>query len=136
MAKIGPYNQNCPVARTLDLVGDRWTLLIIRDLFLGKTRFSQFRESTPAPPPKLLSERLQRLERHGLIERVVYSQRPLRAGYRLTSKGQALRGVVREMVVWGLEHTFTNEEAGLRKAIEERLTAKVPDVADIQAGTG
>ena len=126
MAKIGPYNQNCPVARTLDLVGDRWTLLIIRDLFLGKTRFSQFRESTPAPPPKLLSERLQRLERHALIERVVYSQRPLRAEYRLTPKGEALSGVVREMVLWGLENTFSDEEAGLRQAIAERLSVHVP----------
>lgn len=132
MAKIGPYNQNCPVARTLDLVGDRWTLLIIRDLFLGKTRFSQFRESTPAPPPKLLSERLQRLERHGLIDRVVYSQRPLRAEYRLTPKGKALSGIVREMVVWGFENTFSDEESGLRKAIEERLT----EMADIDAGAG
>lgn len=126
MAKIGPYNQNCPVARTLDLVGDRWTLLIIRDLFLGKTRFSQFRESRPAPPPKLLSERLQRLETQGLVERSVYSQRPLRAEYRLTPKGETLSGVVREMVLWGLENTFSDEEAGLRQAIAERLSVHVP----------
>ncbi|HET9464000.1 MAG TPA: helix-turn-helix domain-containing protein [Gemmatimonadales bacterium] len=118
------------MARTLDLVGDRWTLLIIRDLFLGKTRFSQFRESTPAPPPKLLSERLQRLERHGLVERAVYSQRPLRAEYRLTPKGQALSSVVREMVAWGLENTFSDEESGLRKAIEERLATQVHEMRD------
>ncbi|HET8944591.1 MAG TPA: helix-turn-helix domain-containing protein [Dehalococcoidia bacterium] len=114
------------MARTLDLVGDRWTLLIIRDLFLGKTRFGQFRESTPAPPPKLLSERLQRLETQGLVERSVYSQRPLRAEYRLTPKGEALSGVVREMVLWGLENTFSDEEAGLRQAIAERLSVHVP----------
>ncbi len=130
MAKTGPYNQNCPVARTLDLIGDRWTLLIIRDLFLGKTRFSQFRESNPAPPPRLLSERLQRLEGHGLVERVVYSQRPLRAEYQLTTKGRALGAVVREMVVWGLEHTFSDEEAGLRKTIAERLSVQVPEMRD------
>ena len=130
MAKTGPYNQNCPVARTLDLVGDRWTLLIIRDLLLGKTRFSQFRQSTPAPPPKLLSERLQRLEKNRLVERAIYSERPLRAEYRLTPKGKALSGVVREMVVWGFENTFSDEESGLRKAIEDRLATQVPEMRD------
>ena len=130
MAKTGPYNQNCPVARTLDLIGDRWTLLIIRDLFLGKTRFNQFREFTPAPPPKLLSERLQRLEQHGLVDRVVYSQRPLRAEYRLTPKGESLSAVVREMVAWGFEHTFSDDEAVLRQAIEERLATQVREMRD------
>lgn len=127
MAKTGPYNQACPVARTLDLIGDRWTLLIIRDLFLGKTRFAQFRRSTPAPPPKLLSERLQRLERHGLVERVIYSQRPLRAEYRLTPKGRSLHRVLQEIVVWGLDNLFTNEEADLRRTVEEYVSARVPE---------
>jgi DNA-binding HxlR family transcriptional regulator len=127
MAKTGPYNQLCPVARTLDLIGDRWTLLIIRDLFLGKTRFAQFRKSTPTPPPKLLSERLQRLEQNGLIERVVYSEHPLRAEYRLTPKGRTLHGVLREIVFWGLDHMFTEEEAGMRSAVEEYVATRVPE---------
>src|SRR2546422_7491919 len=71
VAKTRPYNQDCPIARTLDIVGDRWTLLIIRDLFLGKSRFSEFRDSSPAIPPRLLSARLKRLEEQGLIDRLV-----------------------------------------------------------------
>ena len=127
MAKTGPYNQLCPVARTLDLIGDRWTLLIIRDLFLGKTRFAQFRKSTPAPPPKLLSERLQRLEQNGLIERIIYSEHPPRAEYRLTPKGRTLHGILREIVFWGLDHMFTDEEAGMRSAVEEYVATRVPE---------
>ncbi len=127
MAKTGPYKQTCPVARTLDLIGDRWTLLIVRDLFLGKTRFSEFRRSTPAPPPKLLSQRLQRLEVHGLVERVTYSEHPLRAEYRLTPKGRTLHRVLRELVKWGLDHTFGDEEAGVRSVVEEYVAARVPE---------
>ncbi len=127
MAKTGPYNQLCPVARTLDLIGDRWTLLIIRDLFLGKTRFAQFRKSTPAPPPRLLSERLLRLEQNGLVERTIYSERPPRAEYRLTPKGRTLHGVLREIVSWGLDHMFTPEEAGMRSAVEEYVATRVPE---------
>ena len=65
MARTSPYAQDCPIARTLDLIGDRWTLLIIRDLFLGRSRFNEFRQSTPRISPKLLSERLKRLEDDG-----------------------------------------------------------------------
>ena len=129
MAKTTPYNQACPVARTLDLIGDRWTLLIIRDLFLGKSRFSDFRKSDPAPPPKLLSERLQRLEENGLVERVVVSDRPPRAEYRLTPEGRTLHPVLREIVDWGLEHTFNEEEASLRPMIRGYVASRVPEVA-------
>jgi DNA-binding HxlR family transcriptional regulator len=127
MSKSGPYNQACPVARTLDLIGDRWTLLIIRDLFLGKTRFSQFRRSDPAPPPRLLSQRLQRLESHGLVARVVYSDRPLRAEYQLTEKGRTLFPVLREMVGWGFEHLFDESEAELRDTVEAYVAGRVPE---------
>jgi DNA-binding HxlR family transcriptional regulator len=130
MSKSGPYNQACPVARTLDLIGDRWTLLIIRDMFLGKSRFSEFRNSVPAPPPKLLSERLQRLEQNGLVERIVYSERPPRAEYRLTPKGRTLHPVLREIVDWGLEHTFNEEEATLRPMVRAYVASLVPEMAD------
>lgn len=136
MAKTGTYNQTCPVARTLDLIGDRWTLLIIRDLFLGKTRFSQFRESAPAPPPKLLSERLQRLEGHGLVERVMYSQRPPRAEYRLTEKGRTLHPVLREIVTWGLEQLFSEDEVELRNAVRAYVAHQVPEWADGRGSSG
>ena len=129
MAKTAPYNQACPIARTLDLIGDRWTMLIIRDMFLGKTRFSQFRQSEPAPPPKLLSGRLQRLEQHGLVERVVYSERPPRAEYRLTEKGRTLHPLLREMVNWGLEQLFEGDEAKLKGVVRDYVSARVPEWA-------
>lgn len=104
-----PYNQTCPIARTLDIVGDRWTLLIVRDLFLGRARFKQFLASSPGLPTKLLSDRLQKLEGYGLIERAVYSQHPLRAEYRLTDRGRTLAPVIQAVVDWGLEHCFQDE---------------------------
>jgi DNA-binding HxlR family transcriptional regulator len=127
MAKTAPYNQACPVARTLDLIGDRWTLLIIRDMFLGKSRFSEFRSSNPAPPPRLLSQRLRRLEENGFVERIVHSERPPRAEYVLTARGRTLHPILREIVSWGLEHTFAEDEADLRPVIESYVASRVPE---------
>jgi len=93
--------QHCPVARSLDLLGDRWTLLVVRDLLRGKTRFNQFLESLEGISPNLLSDRLARLEETEIVERAFYSQRPPRAEYRLTEKGQALRPVIRAIYQWG-----------------------------------
>jgi DNA-binding HxlR family transcriptional regulator len=123
-----PYDQTCPIARTLDVIGDRWTLLIVRDLFMGKTRFKQFLESSPGLPSKLLSDRLKKLEEHGLVERVVYSQHPLRAEYRLTDEGRSLAPVVEEIVRWGLDHCFRDEP-------EERA-ARVERISDALAAYG
>ena len=117
-----PYNQTCPIARSLDVVGDRWTLLIVRDLFLGQRRFSEFLLSSPGIPPKLLSGRLKRLEQHGLIERVIYSEYPLRAEYRLTDEGLTLAPVLEAMLKWGLEHCFSGPPE-LREAVRQKYAA-------------
>ncbi len=117
-----PYNQVCPIARTLDIVGDRWTMLIVRDLFMGKTRFSQLLEGSPGPPSKLLSDRLKKLEEHGLIERVVYSPPPLRAEYRLTEEGRSLAPVLDAIARWGVDHCFEDEPEA-RAAVVERIAA-------------
>ena len=106
-----PYDQACPIARTLDLIGDRWTLLIVRDMFMGKTRFNQFLESSVGLPPKLLSDRLKKLVDNGLVERSVYSQHPLRAEYHLTERGRTLLPVIEEISRWGFEHCFDGEAA-------------------------
>lgn len=114
------YNQTCPIARTLDIIGDRWTMLIIRDLLMGEKRFNQFLASSPGLPPKLLADRLKRLEEHGLVERVIYSQHPLRAEYRLTDRGRSLAPVIEEIVHWGLDHCFEDEPEA-RAAVVERI---------------
>ena len=120
-----PYDQTCPIARTLDIIGDRWTLLIVRDLFMGKTRFNEFLASSPGLPSKLLSDRLKKLEQHDLVERVVYSQHPLRAEYRLTDQGRTLAPVIEEIVRWGLDHCFEGEPEA-RAAVIERISSGLP----------
>lgn len=95
----------CPIAGALDLIGDKWTLLIVRDmLFMDKRRYGEFAASPEAIPTNILAERLKRLERHGLIEARAYQQRPLRHEYHLTPRGKALMPVLREIVRWGGEH--------------------------------
>ena len=111
------YDQACPIARTLDVIGDRWTLLIIRDLFMGRTKFGELLEACPGLPPRLLSDRVKRLEEQGLVERVLYSQHPLRAEYHLTPKGRSLFPLLRAIGDWGLEHMFSDDpELGERVA--------------------
>jgi DNA-binding HxlR family transcriptional regulator len=94
----------CPVAGALDLVGDRWTLLILRDLLAGKTRYGQFLASPEGISTNLLAERLQRMEAAGLVTAVPYSEHPVRMDYRLTPTGRALRPVVDALATWGLAH--------------------------------
>jgi DNA-binding HxlR family transcriptional regulator len=113
------YAQPCPIARTLDILGDRWTLLIVRDLFMGNTRFNQFLESSAGLPPKVLSDRLKKLEEHGLVERAVYSEHPLRAEYHLTDKGRTLGSVLQAMLRWGLQHCY-DDDPKLREKIIQR----------------
>jgi DNA-binding HxlR family transcriptional regulator len=116
------YAQQCPIARTLDLVGDRWTLLVVRDLFLGYTKFKEFLEHSPGMPTRMLSERLKALEANGLVGRRVYSHHPLRAEYHLTERGRSLRPVVEAVVTWGLEHTLEpRERAAVIEMINDRL---------------
>ena len=97
---------HCPVARTLDLIGERWTLLILRDLLLhGPRRFQDFQESLGGVAPNTLSARLKDLEACGLVVRRSYSEHPPRLEYRLSEKGKTLGPVLRALKDWGLRHT-------------------------------
>jgi DNA-binding HxlR family transcriptional regulator len=100
------YQQKgCPVARTLDVVGERWTILILRDLFLkGPRRFQDFQESLAAVAPNTLSARLKDLEAAGFVERKVYSEHPPRLEYHLTEKGKSFGPVMRALREWGLRN--------------------------------
>ena len=95
----------CPVATSLDLVGDRWTLLVVRDLLRGETRFSQLRRSVEGITSSVLSDRLKLLEREDLVERRLYSDHPPRAEYLLTAKGHSLGVVVGALASWGEDQT-------------------------------
>jgi DNA-binding HxlR family transcriptional regulator len=94
----------CPIASTLDLVGDRWTLVIVRDMVNGKRRFGDFLDSPERIPTNVLAARLQRLVAEGLVTRRPYQQRPARYEYALSGKGRALLPVVQALARWGNAH--------------------------------
>lgn len=93
----------CPVARAMSVIGDRWTLLIVRDCFLGKTRFEEF-QSSLGVTRHLLSARLKRLVECGVLEKNPYSQKPLRHEYRLTEKGRDFAPALIGLKDWGKKH--------------------------------
>ncbi len=103
-AKKGPAPRRspCPVAYSLDIFGDRWTLLVIRDLFFGRTRFKDFAASPEGIPTNILTERLERLLARGIVEQIPAEDGTKRLAYRLTKKGKALGRVLRAMRDWGL----------------------------------
>jgi len=100
------YEQSdCGVARTLDLVGERWTILLIRDMLLhGARKFQDFQASLPGLAPNTLSARLKTLEANGLVKRQLYSEYPPRVEYALTDKGKTLGPVLRALREWGTKH--------------------------------
>ena len=95
--------QDCSIARALEVVGERWTLLIVRDAFFGLRRFNQFQESLGIAR-NVLTDRLNRLVQEGILERVRYSERPERYEYRLTPKGRDLQIVLVGLRRWGARH--------------------------------
>ncbi len=102
------YDQPCPVARTLDVIGERWSLLILRDLFLaGPRRFRDLEASLAGIAPNTLSARLKKLEAAGVIERRIYSEHPPRAEYSLTVSGEALGPVMTSLKQWGERYAPT-----------------------------
>lgn len=102
--------QVCSVARALSVVGERWTLLVLRDAFLGTRRFDQFQHNLGITRHRL-SERLGKLVEQGVLVRVPYSERPLRHEYRLTRKGLALYPVLMSLSRWGDD--WMSDEQGL-----------------------
>jgi DNA-binding HxlR family transcriptional regulator len=92
----------CPVACSLDIFGDRWTLLVVRDLFLGRSRFKDFAASPEGIPTNILTDRLERLLAHGVIEQIPAEDGTKRLAYRLTTKGKSLEPVLKTIRDWGL----------------------------------
>jgi DNA-binding HxlR family transcriptional regulator len=94
----------CPITNGLDIFGDKWTLLIIRDLVLGKKRYQDLISSPEKIASNILADRLKKLETASLITRRVYQQKPVRYEYVLTEKGQDLKPVLEAISRWGREH--------------------------------
>jgi DNA-binding HxlR family transcriptional regulator len=104
VASTKTRRSSCPIACALDLIGDRWTLLIVRDLFFGKTRYGEFIESPERIPTNILADRLVKLEATGMIRSILYQTNPPRNAYTLTVKGSALKPVLGMIAEWGTRY--------------------------------
>jgi DNA-binding HxlR family transcriptional regulator len=98
------YKHPCLIARTLDVLGDRWTLLVLRDLMAGLHRYSEILESCGGMSPNVLSDRLKRLEAEGLVCRTYQRGLPPRVEYALTEKGWAVRPILLSLIGWGRQY--------------------------------
>jgi DNA-binding HxlR family transcriptional regulator len=132
MLKRDYEGQNCSIARALEIVGERWTLLIIRDAFLGLRRFDQFQENLGIAR-NVLTDRLNRLVEEGILERVRYSERPERFEYRLTGKGRELNIALAGLRQWGDKHLSGKPPRVLRRKADKKpvVAALVPKGTDV-----
>ena len=99
----------CSVARTVAVIGDRWTLLILRDCFLRVRRFEDFQERLGITR-HVLADRLRKLVREGVLKKVAYQTRPRRYEYRLTASGEALIPVLDALLTWGKVHAVSPDD--------------------------
>ena len=105
MATAKPLTRSaCAIANSLDIMGDKWTLLVVRDLLHGKRTYGELVDSPERIPTNILAERLKRLESAGIIASAPYQERPTRYAYSLTPKGRDLGKVLLAFVRWGKQH--------------------------------
>jgi DNA-binding HxlR family transcriptional regulator len=117
----------CAVACTLDLVGDKWSLLVVRDLLRGNVTYGELQNSPEGIPTNILADRLKRLKEAGLIAKSAYQEHPVRYAYELTEKGKALSDVLLALVRWGKKHvpgTRTMESPALHSGRDRKPTRK------------
>lgn len=103
MSKVPCLDQpdDCGVAKTLKIVGSKWTMLVLHHLFEGKKRFGELQRAMEGISPKTLSQRLQELEKEGIIRKKVFAEVPLHVEYTLTAKGESLGEIFDKMAEWG-----------------------------------
>lgn len=105
MNTVKPFARSrCAIANSLDVLGDKWSLLVVRDLLHGKHTYGELAHSPEGIPTNILADRLKRLEGAGIIRSAPYQERPPRYAYTLTSKGSALGEVLLAFVQWGKQH--------------------------------
>ena|SRR5260221_13819012 len=97
MDLIQDNHNDCAISKTLKIVGSKWTMLLLHNLFDGKKRFGELQKALPGISPKTLSLRLQELERDGIISKKVFAEVPLHVEYSLSEKGKSLRGIFRSL---------------------------------------
>lgn len=123
---------SCPIARSLEHVGEWWTILILRDAFHGLTQFDQFQKSLGIAP-NMLSRRLNALVESGLLERRRYSERPPRDEYVLTERGRDFRPVLWALLAWGNKHLAPE---GARVVVVEAASGRQADPVVIDRNSG
>ena len=119
----------CAVASTLDIIGDKWSLLVIRDLFAGKSTYGEMLASGERVPTNILADRLKRLEEAGIVEKNAYQERPVRFAYTLTPKGRDMGDILIALVRWGRKHipdstAHAFAERAARATAKPRVTKK------------
>ena len=102
----------CAVACTLDLVGDKWSLLVVRDLLRGALTYGELQSSFEGIPTNILADRLRKMEEAGLMSKSAYQEHPVRYAYELTEKGRALGDVLLAIVRWGTKYVPGTEVMG------------------------
>ena len=127
------HKDACPVARGLSVVGDRWTMLVLRDCFLGIRRFEQMQERLGITRHVLI-DRLRKLEAAGVLRRDAYQQRPLRHEYRLTERGKALYPLLVTLIDWANTHVPPDGEASVSLLSRETGDPIAPVLIDRNTG--
>lgn len=127
MLKRDYEGQDCSIARALEILGERWTLLIVRDAFLGLRRFDQFQKNLGIAR-NVLTDRLNRLVEEGILERVCYSERPVRHEYQLTPKGRDLNIALAGFRQWGDRYLSDKPPRVMRRKADRKpvVAALVP----------
>lgn len=126
-SKIKPIcdRSKCPITNTLDLIGDKWTLIIIRDMvFLKKSQFGDFINSGEGISTNILTDRLKKLEQYGIIKKSTYQENPVRYEYHLTEIGESLQPLLMEFISWGTKHiegVYVPTKEDLKKAMKKQI---------------
>lgn len=131
MQRTSFARQQCPVARSLDCVGEWWSIVILRDAFHGLCRFEEFQESLGISS-NMLSRRLKALVKSGLMQRRAYQQRPTRYAYLLTTRGRDFLPVILALLAWGNRHLAPE---GVAVEVRDRLTGQPVDPVVVDRGT-
>jgi DNA-binding HxlR family transcriptional regulator len=124
-------NETCPVCRTAEIVCGKWTLLVIRDLAEGRSRFCELERSLHGISPRTLSLRLRALEEEGIVERQTFPEVPPRVEYALTDKGRALVPLIEDMRAYGLNWLFEDCEEPTSDAEASPVTEREPAIAAV-----